>query len=71
MSLRIFSHLSLRCELTQERGDGRLPSHSLPRCWLQFCDEISGKPTTSGGDPTDRAHDGGIGTRSGDVAFLQ
>jgi hypothetical protein len=28
------------------------------------------KSTTSGGDPTYRAHDGGIGMRSGDVAFL-
>jgi hypothetical protein len=35
-----------------------------------FCDEISGKSTIGGGDPMDQAHDGGIGTRSGDVAFL-
>jgi hypothetical protein len=38
--------------------------------WLEFCDEISGKSTTSGGDLMDRAHDGGKGTRSGDVALL-
>jgi hypothetical protein len=37
---------------------------------LKFCAEISGKSTTGGGDPTDRAHNGGIGTRSGDVVFL-
>jgi hypothetical protein len=37
---------------------------------LEFCDEIFGKSTTGGGDPTDRAHDGGIGMRSGDIAFL-
>jgi hypothetical protein len=35
-----------------------------------FCDEISGKSTTGGGDLTDRAHDGGIGTCSGDDSFL-
>jgi hypothetical protein len=52
-------------------GDGRQPSHSLPRRWLEFCDEISGKSTTGGGDPMDRAHDGGIGRCSGDVAFLR
>jgi hypothetical protein len=33
--------------------DGRRPSHSLPCCWLEFCDEISDKSTTGGGDPTD------------------
>jgi hypothetical protein len=37
---------------------------------VEFCDEISGKSTTGGGDPMDRAHDGGIGMHSGDVAFL-
>jgi hypothetical protein len=37
---------------------------------LEFCGKISGKSTTSGGDPTDRAHGGGIGMRSGDVVFL-
>jgi hypothetical protein len=52
-------------------GDGRQPSHSLPRRWLEFCDEISGKSTTGGGDPMDRAHDGGIGRCSGDVVFLR
>jgi hypothetical protein len=31
---------------------------------LKFCDEISGKSTTGGGDPTDQAHDGGIGMRA-------
>jgi hypothetical protein len=51
-------------------GDGRRPSHSLPRHWLEFCDKISGKSTTGGGDPTDQAHDGGIRTCSGDVVFL-
>jgi hypothetical protein len=61
--------LCLRCE-PHERGDGRCPSHSLLRHWLEFCDEISVKSTTGGEDPMDRAHDGGIGTRSGDVAFL-
>jgi hypothetical protein len=34
------------------------------------CDEISKKSTTGGGGPTDREHDGEIGMRSGDVAFL-
>jgi hypothetical protein len=34
------------------------------------CDEIFGKSTIGGGDPTDRARDGGIGRRKGDVAFL-
>jgi hypothetical protein len=33
-------------------------------------DEISRKSTTGGGDSTDRAHDGGTGTHSGDVVFL-
>jgi hypothetical protein len=70
MSSRVSLHSCLRCEPTQERGDGHRPSHSLPRHWLEFCDENSGKPTTSGGDPTDQAHDGGIGMCSGDVAFL-
>jgi hypothetical protein len=51
-------------------GHGRRPSHSLPRCWLEFCDEIFGKSTTGGGDPTDQAHDGGIGMHLGDVVFL-
>jgi hypothetical protein len=37
---------------------------------VEFCDEIYGKSTTGGGDPMDRAHDGGIGTHSSDVAFL-
>jgi hypothetical protein len=37
---------------------------------LMFCDEISGKSTSGGADPTDRTHNGGIGTRSEDVAFL-
>jgi hypothetical protein len=36
---------------------------------LEFCDEISGKSTTGGGDPMDRTHDGGMGMRSGDVTF--
>jgi hypothetical protein len=70
LSLRVRSSSCLRCEPTQERGDGRRPSHSLPCCWLEFCDAISQKSNTGGGDPTDRAHDGGIGTRSSDVAFL-
>jgi hypothetical protein len=39
-------------------GDGRRSSHSLPHHWLEFCDEISGKSTTGGGDPIDRAHYG-------------
>jgi hypothetical protein len=69
-SLRVRSHSCLRCEPIQERGDRRHPSHSLLHHWLEFCDEISGKSTTGGGDLTDRAHDGGIGTRLGDVAFL-
>jgi hypothetical protein len=68
--LRVRSHSCLLCEPTQERGDGRRPSHSLPCRWLEFCDEISGKSTTGGGDLTDRDHDGGIGTCLGDVAFL-
>jgi hypothetical protein len=42
------------------------PSHSLPYRWLEYCDEILGKSTTSGGDPTDV----GIGMTLGDVAFL-
>jgi hypothetical protein len=37
---------------------------------VEFCDEISGKSTTGGGDLMDQAHDGGIGTHSGDVVFL-
>jgi hypothetical protein len=37
---------------------------------LECCDEISVKSTIGGGDPTDRAHDGGIWMHSGDVAFL-
>jgi hypothetical protein len=57
-------------EPTQERGDGCRPSHSLLHRWLEFCDEILRKSTTGGGGPTDRAHDGGIGTHSGDVVFL-
>jgi hypothetical protein len=69
-SCRVRSHSCLRYDPTQERGDGRRPSHSLLRHWLEFFVEISGKSTTGGGDLTDRAHDGGIGTRSGDVAFL-
>jgi hypothetical protein len=69
-SLRVHSHSCLRCEPTQERGDERRPSHSLPHRWLEFCDEIFGKSTTGEGDQTDQAHDGGIGTRSGDIAFL-
>jgi hypothetical protein len=70
LSLRVCSHSCLRCEPTQERGDGCRPSNSLPRCWMDVCDEIFGKSTTSGGDLTDRAHDGGIGTCSCDVVFL-
>jgi hypothetical protein len=70
MSPRVHSHLYLRCEPTQERRGGCQPSHSLPRHWLDFCDEILGKSTTGGGDLTDRAHHGGIGTCSGNVAFL-
>jgi hypothetical protein len=69
-SLRVRSHSCLRCVPTQERGDGCRPSHSLLRRWLEFCDEISRKSTTSGGDPTDRAHDAGIGMHSCDVVFL-
>jgi hypothetical protein len=72
-SLRVqeFVHTHvLRCEPTQEMGDGRQPSHSLPCRWMEFYDEISGKSTTGGADPMDRPHDGGIGTRSCDVAFL-
>jgi hypothetical protein len=68
-SLRVHSHSCLRCEPTQERGDGHRPSHSLLCRWLEFCDAISRKSSTSGGDLTDRAHDGGIEMRSGDVAF--
>jgi hypothetical protein len=56
--------------LLKKRGDGCRPSHSLPHRWLEFCDEISGKSTTGGRDLMDQAHDGGIGTRSGDVSFL-
>jgi hypothetical protein len=56
--------------LLKKRRDGHQPSHSLLRHWFEFCDEISGKSTTGGGDPTDQAHDGGIGTRLGDVVFL-
>jgi hypothetical protein len=59
-SLRVHLDSCLQCEPTQERGDGRRPSHSLPCCWLEFC----------GGDPMDRAHDGRIGMRSGDVELL-
>jgi hypothetical protein len=51
-------------------GDGRRPFHSLPCNWLEFCDEISRKSTIGGGDPTDEAHDGGIGMHSCDVTFL-
>jgi hypothetical protein len=69
-SLRVHSHSCLRCQPTQERGDGRRPSHSLPHRWLEFCDGISWKSTTSGRDLTDQTHDGGTGTRSDDVAFL-
>jgi hypothetical protein len=53
LNSRVCSHSCLRCEPTQERGDGCRPSHSLPRCWLEFCDEISGKSTTGGGDLMD------------------
>jgi hypothetical protein len=70
LSLRVRSHLCLRCEPTQERGDGHRPSYSLPRRWLEFCDVISGKSTTGGEDLMDRAHDGGIETLLGDLAFL-
>jgi hypothetical protein len=69
-SSRVRSHSCLRCEPTQERGDGHRPFHSLPCRWLEFSDEILRKSTTGGGDPIDRAHDVGIGTHSGDVAFL-
>jgi hypothetical protein len=69
-SLRVRSHSCLQCDPTQERGDRNRPSLSLPCRWLEFCDEISGKSTTSGGDPTNQAHDGGIGTRSGNAVFL-
>jgi hypothetical protein len=70
LSSRVCSHSCLRCEPTQERGDGHRSSHSLSCHWLEFYDEISGKSTTGGGDLIDRAHDGGIGMCSGDVAFL-
>jgi hypothetical protein len=53
LSSRFRSHSCLRCEPTQERGDGHQPSHSLPCHWLEFCDEISRKSTTGGGDLTD------------------
>jgi hypothetical protein len=69
-SSRVRSHSCLRYEPTQERGDERRPSDSLLRRWLEFCDDISEKSTTDGGDLTDQAHDGGIGTRSCDIAFL-
>ena len=42
-------------EIKQEMGDGHRPFHSLMRRWLEFCDEISGKSTTGGGDLMDRA----------------
>jgi hypothetical protein len=70
LSSRVRSHSCLRCEPTQERGAGVRPSHTLLCRSLEFCDEISGKSTTGVGDTMDQAHDGGIGTRSGDVAFL-
>jgi hypothetical protein len=70
LSSRVRSHSCLRCDPIQEKGDGRRPSHSLLRHWLEFCDKISGKSTTGGGDLMDQAHDGGIGACSGDVAFL-
>jgi hypothetical protein len=35
--------------------------------WLKFCDEISRMSTIGGGDPTDQAHDGGIGMRSSEL----
>jgi hypothetical protein len=70
MSSRVRSHSCLRCEPTQERRDGRRPSHSVPHYWLEFCDEISQKSTTGGWGPMDRAHDGGIGMHSSNVAFL-
>jgi hypothetical protein len=70
MSSRVHSHSCFCCEPTKERGVGRRCSHSLPHHWLEFCDEISGKSTTGGGHPTDQAHDGGIGMRSGNVALL-
>jgi hypothetical protein len=70
MSSRARSHSYLRCEPTQERGDGHRPSHSLPHHWLEFCGKISGKSIIGGGDPMDQAHDGGLGMHSGDVAFL-
>jgi hypothetical protein len=44
------------------------PLSSAP--WLEFCDEISEKSTTGGGDLMDRVHDGGIGMCSGNVVFL-
>jgi hypothetical protein len=50
---RVHSHSCLRCEPIQEREDGCRPSHSLRCRWLTFCDEISGKSTTGGGDPMD------------------
>jgi hypothetical protein len=43
--------------------------HTTTIIWLEICVEIAGKTTTGGGDPTDQAHDGGIGML-GDVAFL-
>jgi hypothetical protein len=64
------THVYNVSEPTQEREDGCRPSHSLLCRWLEFCDEISGKSTTGGGDSMDRPHNGGIGTRSGVVAFL-
>jgi hypothetical protein len=70
LSSRVRSHSCLQCEPTQERADGRRPSHSLLRYWLELCDEISRKSTTGGGDPMDQAHDGEIGMHSGNVAFL-
>jgi hypothetical protein len=77
-SWRGWSHSEFKSSFTlvftmctySRKGDGHRPSHSLLHHWLEFYDEISGKSTTGGGDPTDRAHDGGIGSRSGDVAFL-
>jgi hypothetical protein len=70
LRVRVCAHSCLWCEPTQERGDGRRPPHSLPRHWLEFCDEISRRSTTGGGDLTDWAHDEGIGMRTGDVVFL-
>jgi hypothetical protein len=34
------------------------PSYSPKLMKHEICDEISGKSTTGGGDPTDQAHDG-------------